>query len=102
MSGTWIGFLFTPKLATIELPTAYDSYDLSAYNFDDTVYRINAVAWESWPYQLYTPDDFANGSVSDQSHFLDKSETWSILHATHAISLTLLANHYYGISMTTA
>ena len=99
---TWTGFLFAPKPTTIELPTAYGSYDLSDYSFEDAVYRTESAAWDSWPYQLYTPEDFANGNVRSQPRFLDKSEVMSTSHATYAIRLTLPADTYYGISMTTA
>jgi len=99
---TWIGVLFTPKPTSIELPTAYGSYDLSDYSFEDVVYRIEGTAWESWPYQLYTPEDFANGNVTEPPRFLAAAEVMNTSHATYAIRLTLPANIYYGISMITA
>jgi len=99
---TWTGFQFAPKPTTIELPPATGAYNLSDFSFEGTVYHVSSTAWESWPYQLYSPEDFANGSVAEPSQFLDKSESMSTSYATHAIRLALPANHYYGISLTTS
>jgi Signal transduction histidine kinase len=98
----WIGFLFAPQPDIAELPQASGTYDLSGYDFDDTVYRVNNRSWESWAYQLYTPDDFANSGVEEQSRFFDSAEAMNTSYATHRLRLTLPPGSYYGISMVTA
>ena len=96
----WIGFSFVPQPERIDLPTTHGSYDLTGYDFENTVYRT-ADHWESWPEKLYTPEDFADGLVPDP-RFIERPEYKSIPYATHRLRLTLPAGKTYGISMLTS
>ena len=97
----WIGFLFTPQPNIIELPKTNGSYNLYEYDFKHTVYRTND-SWESWPYKLYTPEDFSNGTVTEPPLFLDTKQAMYTSYATHRMHLTLPAGRYYGMSMMTS
>lgn len=96
----WIGFSFVPQPERMDLPTAYGSYDLTGYDFENTVYRT-ADYWESWPGALYMPEDFAGDDLSD-ARFIERPEYKNITHATHRLRLTLPAGKTYGISMLTS
>lgn len=58
----WVSFSFAPQPDRIDLPATHGSYDLTKYDFKNTIYRT-ADYWESWPEKLYTPKDFSNGIV---------------------------------------
>jgi len=96
----WVGFSFVPQPERIDLPITHGSYDLTGYDFKDTVY-CTADYWESWPEKLYTPEDFANGLVPE-SRLIERPEYKSITHATHRLRLTLPTEKTYGISMLTS
>lgn len=97
----WVGMSFLAQPKAVELPAGNGYYDLSGRNFTDTVYRAEN-DWESWPERLYTPQDFANGSVIDSPRTLSAKEYKSISYATHRLRLTLPAGETYGISMLTS
>ena len=94
----WIGFLFAPQPNVIIPPEVNGFCDLSGYDFEDTVYHVNNT-WESWPYQLYTPEDFAIGNATGSPRFLKISEAMNTSYATHRLYLSLPPGKYYGISM---
>jgi len=98
----WIGFLFAPQPKLVELPATTGTYDFSDYNFEDTVYRVSNMAWQSLPYQLYTPEDLLTGNVTESFRSLEPIASMNISYATHIIQLTLPADVYYSISMVTA
>ena len=94
----WIGFLFAPKPNVVKLPETNGAYNLVEHDFENTVYRTNSY-WESWPYALYTPTDFAEGVVTAPPRFLDNAHAMTLSHATYRIYLSLPPNTRYGISM---
>lgn len=96
----WVSFSFVPQPERMDLPTTHGSYNLTGYDFENTVYRT-ADHWESWPGALYMPEDFAGGDLPD-SRFIERPEYKSITHATHRLRLTLPAGKTYGISMLTS
>ena len=98
---TWMAFLFIPQPNIADLPTAYGTCDISACNLDDTVYRTH-IAWEAYPYQLYTPEDFANGMVTEFPQFSNEESAARASYATYRTRLVLLPNTRYGISMLTS
>ena len=98
----WIGFLFAPQPDMVELPTTNGTYDLTDHRFEDTLYRVPSSAWQSLTYQLYTPEDFRLGNVTQPLRSLGQAESMNTSYATHIIQLKLPADTYYGISMMTA
>ena len=58
--------------------------------------------WESWPEALYTPEDFAGGTVAAAPRILAEEDYKSIPYATHRLRLTLPPGQTYGISMLTS
>ena len=93
----WIGFLFAPKPNVVNLPKTNGAYNLAEHDFENTVYRTNSY-WESWPYALYTPADFAEG-VTVPPIFLDDAPSMYLSHATYRLYITLPPDTRYGISL---
>lgn len=72
------------------------TFDMRDSSLEDTVYLINS-AWESWPEQLYEPQELETTKDSVSSKELDYTNTD---YATHRIFLKLQPGVSYGISFT--
>ena len=94
----WTGLSLLPGPAEVQLPDAEGGYDLTGYDFEDTVY-ITAPSWESWPEKLYEPEDLAGAEAPVPHQSLDFT---SIQYATHRLRLTLSPGVTYGISLWTS
>lgn len=69
-------------------------YDLRGDDFENTAYVIDA-SWESWPDELYTPQELLNAGESLSSQDIDYTTTH---YATHVLTLKLKPHVAYGIS----
>lgn len=96
-----LGLILLPQPNAINLEDGDGHYDLLGENvdFDDTIYRISASSWESWPEKLYTPQDFSSGNGLEAPQFLDASVYKNLTHATHRLIVKLPPGKTYGISM---
>ncbi|MDR1603277.1 MAG: sensor histidine kinase [Gracilibacteraceae bacterium] len=97
----WSGLIFVPDAEEVDLPAAKGVHDLSAADFENTVYYSKDY-WESWPERLYTPGDFASGAVTEPPLFLASGDFARIQFATHRLTLRLPPGKVYGLSMTTS
>ena len=91
----WTGLMILPGPDVEQLPAnTQGSYDLTEYDFTDTVY-VTAPVWESWPNKLYGPEelDSAEDSVSEQS--IDYTKTQVV---TYRLRLNLPNGGSYGLS----
>lgn len=95
--GLWLGISFVPQPECVELLETRGFYDLSESDFENTVYRTDNY-WESWPEKLYTPEDFANGAVTEPQ-ILPVDAYRTLQYATHKIRLKLTSGKTYGISL---
>lgn len=86
--GVWISMSFLYQTETVELSAVNGRYDLSGCDFEHTVYHAQR-DWENWPDALNTPEDFANGAVTNPPQFLSEREYKNIPCATHRLRLTL-------------
>ena len=98
----WFAFFLVPQPKMVALEKAYDSYDLSEYDFENSVYLLDAF-WEAWPGVFYTPEDFENGKVGEAPQFLTQVDSREITYATYRLRMTLPGAHQsYGVSMLTS
>ncbi|MDR1643964.1 MAG: sensor histidine kinase [Clostridiales bacterium] len=97
----WSSLIFIPDAEEVRLPVVEGSHDLSAADFENTVY-LSKDYWESWPERLYTPEDFASGAVTEPPRFLESDDFTRIQFATHRLTLRLPPGKTYGLSMTTS
>lgn len=91
----WTGLSLLPGPAEVQLPDSYGGYDLTGYDFENTVY-ITAPCWESWPERLYAPEDLDSAEAPVPHQSLDYTK---IQYATHRLFLTLPPGVTYGISL---
>lgn len=91
----WVGVFLLLSPSPIQLPDAKGSYDLSDYNFQESVYTT-ASSWESWPEKLYTPEALRRAEAPVPQDSLDYTVTQ---YVTHRLRLILPPGHVYGISM---
>ena len=95
----WFAFFLVPQPKATTLAKGYASFDLSGYDFENTVYLSDAY-WEGWADAFYTPEDFAAGNVTEAPRFFEYFESGHVTHATYRLTLTLpYADQSYGISM---
>lgn len=73
-------------------------YDLTEYDFTDTVY-VTAPVWESWPDALYEPKELEAAELPVPQQSLDYE---SVQVLTHRMRLNLLPGNTYGITMESA
>lgn len=63
------------------------------YTFDNTVYQLDAV-WDSWPEQLYTPQDLMTSEMPQASTDINFTQTE---YVTYKLSLSLQPGTDYGL-----
>ncbi len=73
---------------------AQGSFDLSDMDFQNSVYGISS-GWDSWPDQLYSPEDLARAEDPVSHESLDFSR---VNYATHRLQLNLVPGRTYGLS----
>ena len=95
----WFAFFLVPQPKTTTLEK---TYDLSGYDFANTVYRLDS-DWEMWPGVFYTPENFTEDSINDPPLSLDGVNPENITYATYRRRLVLpKGKETYGIAMLTA
>lgn len=70
------------------------SYDLSVADFQNSVYGV-ASGWDSWPDQLYSPEELAEAEDPVSHESLDFSQ---VHYATHRLQIDLVPGRTYGLS----
>ena len=95
----WSLLTLLPGPEAVQLTdAAQGQYDLSNYDFTDTVY-VSAPVWESWPDKLYAPEELNDAEPPVPQKSLDYE---SVQTVTHRLKLKLPPGNTYGISMQSA
>lgn len=97
----WLAISYIPKPQTVKVAQMNGFCALTQMDFSDKVYSLDDY-WETWPEELYTPDDFTNGTVTTEAQFIEPSAYKYIPYATHKLRLNLPPGVTYGISMLTS
>lgn len=97
----WLLLALLPRPAVVTLSKQTGVVDLSAANFEDTVYRYWENNWESWPEALLTPSDLAapNAPLPGTMTYDDFR---TVQYATHRMQLRLPPGQVYALSMRSA
>ena len=98
----WMSFSMLPSPRTVYIGSGEGERDLRGADFTDTVYVIGSMElWESYPFNLFTPEDFALG-ITGEPTVTQLSDYRSIDYFTHRITLFLTPGRIYNMSMRTA
>lgn len=90
-----------PQPAVVTLPPQVGVVDLSAADFDDTVYYYKDNTWQHWPAALLTPQQLeAPGAPLPGEMGYDDFRT--VQYATHRVQLRLPPGQVYALSMRSA
>jgi len=98
----WLGLTAMPSADVVQ-PVMLDNaavFDLRSADFENTIQHINTRhEWDSWSEVFYFPIDFESGNISEP-RTLNHSDYRYYQFFTHRITLLLIPDIAYGITMT--
>lgn len=95
----WTGLSLLPGPQSAPLaPDVQGGYDLTSYDFEDTVY-VSTNMWDAWAERLYTPLDLDTADAPVPQNSLDFQQSQ---YGTYRLRLNLVPGITYGISMWSA
>lgn len=96
----WLAFFAVPQPAIENLEKENGPVDLAEMDFSDTVFYYQDY-WENYAEQLYTPQEFEDGSTVPPVH-MEQADYEKYQYATHRMQMELAPGVTYAISMRTS
>lgn len=94
----WAGITLLPGPHREVLSEPSSAYDLRDYDFEDTVYLLDA-NWDAWPDELYDPSELSDRDAPLSSKDIDFAST---RYVSYELNLNLQPDASYGISFYSA
>ena len=97
----WIWISLASGVKTAYLQKRDGVFDLRDFGFETTVQKVDDLtSWESWPWHLYTPEDFV-ADIPGDGIVMGREDFIEVQYVTHRLTLLLPPGEIYGISMKT-